>query len=334
MTSGQQSSLRRWRITLFAVFPQFVASDMSNGLPQKLEFGSRIGQSATHIGGIAVRLSASPDQHPELAGVSMREAARLEFEVDATDPSDAIALATGTIDLVIDDLSFQLQEPLQTFSMYVLDITAPLSVGEDREFMQFTSYDQYKLSRSVPMGDTHPVLVPALRDTYSQLPSRSQDALDWYIKSMHTPWDADRYIFLWVCVEILMKDSGPKIEEPTRLRCQHEIPSCPQCGKATLQVRQAASAYAYFESFGLDSTMAKDLWDMRQLVHGAKSFTKAKLDRLGELSQVLRSVAAAALRTAMGIPANEPPFVGYGVVAIGAAMGIGGTRALEVADLR
>lgn len=219
------------------------------------------------------------------------------------------------------------------YSMRVLDVTGPLAVGDEREFMQYTGYDQYKLSRSTPMGTTQTALIPALRDNYAQLSRRTQDALDWYIKSMHTPWDADRYIFLWICFEILRNATGPKVEESTRLRCGHEITECPECEKPTAQVRQAASTYAFFAMFGIQPDLAKALWDMRQLVHGAKSFKREQLERLGELLQVLRAICAAALRAAMAIPDDEPPFVGYGAAAIGVAMGLGGTTTITEADL-
>lgn len=71
---------------------------------------------------------------------------------------------------------------------------------------------------------------------------------------------------------------------------------------------------------------------MRQLVHGAKSFQREQLERLGELLQVLRAICAAALRVAMGIPDQEPPYVGYGAAAIGVAMGLGGTTTITQDD--
>lgn len=333
MTTPTEGESRRWRITLLTTFPKSLLSDMSGGFPEKLEFGTRIEKSMTDINGVSVRLAPAEGEFPELAHLHMQDPATLIIELDAPTSSEALESATTSIDLVVDDLSFQLQEPLQMYSMRVLDVTPPLHVGDEREFMQYNGYDQYKLSRSTPMGTTQTALVPTLRSDYAALSRRTQDALDWYIKSMHTPWDADQYIFLWICFEILRNSNGPKIEEPARLRCQHEIVACPKCGKLTAQVRQAASTYEYLAAFGVEQQLAKDLWGMRQLVHGSKSFKRDQLERLGELLQVLRAICAAALRVAMGIPDDSPPFVGYGAAAIGVAMGMGGTTAITEADL-
>lgn len=178
--------MRRWRITLLTTFPKSVLSDLTGGFPNKLEFGSRIRTSATEVNGTSVRLMQAEGEVPELAHVHMQDPAHLLFEVTALDPSGAVELAGPVIDLVVDDLSFQLQEPLPMYSMRVLDVTPPLVIGDQREFMQFSGYDQYKLSRTTPMGTTQTALVPALRSNYAQLPARTQDALDWYIKAMHT----------------------------------------------------------------------------------------------------------------------------------------------------
>ncbi len=333
MAPPSEEELRLWRITLLLTFPMYLLSDMSNGFPDKLEFGTRVAESITDIDGVSVRLSPAEDEFPELAGIDMRDPVNLTLELEARDSSEALDLAASSIDLVVDDLSFQLQEPLKAHTLSVLDVTPPLHVGEERQIMYWSGYDQYKLARSNGMGTTETVLVPALRHDYAVLPRRTQDALDWYIKSMHTPWDADRYIFLWICFEILRNATGPKVEEPTRLRCQHVLAECPECGKSTAQVRQAASTYEYLATFEVQPQLAKDLWGMRQLVHGSKSFKPDQLERLGELLQVLRAICADALRLAMGIPDDSPPFVGDGGVGFGVPMGVGGTTAITQADM-
>lgn len=233
-----KTSARRWRISLLTTFPKLLLSDVSQGFPAKLEFGSRIADSHASIDDVAVRLTPASGEFPELAQLLMRDPAYILVDIWAETPAAAVDLAAPVIDLVVDDLSFQLQEPLSMYSMRVLDVSPPLQVGEKREFAQWTGYDQYKLSRSTPMGTTQTAAVPALRPNYAQLPRRVQDALDWYIKALHTPWDADRYIFLWICFEILRNSGDPRLKNrpdcavATRSRSVQNAPSRrAKCGK-------------------------------------------------------------------------------------------------------
>jgi hypothetical protein len=188
-------AIRAWRVRLVTWFPKTLLSDMSKGMPDKLEFGTRVGKSSANVNGVSVSLGPAAPAAEDSADLIAPDPVFLTFDVAAVGAVDALEVAQPVIDTVIDDLSFQLQEPLRISSMTVLDLTPPVTAGDEREFMQYTGYDQFKLSRSTAMGTTHTVLVPSLRANYAELSRRTQDALDWYIKAMHTPWDADRYIF-------------------------------------------------------------------------------------------------------------------------------------------
>lgn len=264
------------------------------------------------------------------------EPVEIVITVKASDAVSGIELCTPTLDLIVDDLSFQLQCPLKVCELEILDVTEPVAIGDDRDMLIYplpNGYDQYKLSRSVAMGNVTTVTLPALRDSYESLPRRTQDALDWYIKALHAQFDVDKYIFYWIAFEVLSKAEAESVEEPTRLRCGHTLANCLECGKSTSQFRQAATAIKFIESFGVDTPVAKRLWGMRQLVHGAKSFLPEKLKELGELTQVLRYVTASALKKSLGIDQDGYPVVGAGAPSVGVPVGLGGRRPISVRDL-
>ena len=70
-----------------------------------------------------------------------------------------------------------------------------------------------------------------------------------------------------------------------------------------------------------------------QILHGAADFDSALMDRLADLSQVLRAVVTAALKGALGAPPDYPPIVQYGQLSVSPHMGLGGERSIENGDL-
>ncbi|MBI1758276.1 MAG: hypothetical protein HYR62_03490 [Actinobacteria bacterium] len=284
---------------------------------------------------IPIRLRQALDRVPDVAW-GTTEPVELVLEVMSEGAREALDLISPMLDLILDDLSFQLQEPLKVLQFEVFDVTPPLADGDQREMLLFPfpqGYDQYKLGRSAAFGEVVTTSRVALRARYAELSDQVQNALDWYTKALHSPFDADRYIFYWICFEVLRNAFAEKVKESTRLRCGHEIHSCPTCGGPTTQVRQAATTYDFLDALGVDRATAKRLWDMRHLVHGAKSFRPDQLATLGELLQILRSVALAALKLAMEIPQDSPPIVSYGAPAVVGSVCLGGTRTITVHDL-
>jgi hypothetical protein len=303
-----------------------------------LEFSSRFEESSCTIGLLEVVLR-KPWKNFTVTGISdglRTDLVELAFRVPAISNKEAIELTTPTLDLIIDDISFQMQAPLKVYELEVIDVTPPVAVGEHRESILYpvpNGYDQYKLSRSVSMVAMETVSLIRLRNSYSIFSQSAQDALDWYIKALHAQYDVDRFIFYWIAFEILYRELGEKVEEPTRLRCQHEIVACSQCGKSTSQVRQAASAQKYMATFGIDTQTAKKLWDMRQLVHGAKSFRPEKLIELATLTQILRYITLTALKYAQGKLGIDAPNVEFDAPNM-AFQALGGGRSINEGDLR
>jgi hypothetical protein len=79
--------------------------------------------------------------------------------------------------------------------------------------------------------------------------------------------------------------------------------------------------------------MAREIWEARQIMHGAKHFDSSIMDRLADLSQVLRSVVNQALKVALDIDAHEPPLVGFGALSIMPNMAMGGTSKVDANDI-
>ena len=261
--------------------------------------------------------------------------ATLFVEVAAPDASSAFDPAVDAMEPAVESLSFQLQTPLQIHSIEALDVTLPVDTAEEREFASWTGYPLRRFRpASVQLTGVLTQLIPDLTIELSALDRRQRAALDWYLKALASPFEVDQFMFLWIAFEILSDLSGYRVEGPLRTRCQHEIAECPVCRKPTTRVVQGATRQKFLEAgFGVDVTVARELWRTRQILHGAEEFDSVVMDRLAELSQVLRAVVNHALKSALGAPAEAPPLVAYGQAAISPHMGLGGTRRLDQRDL-
>lgn len=338
LNSTEGREVRQWRIEVITAFPQLIPSEGWTDLPAQLALHSRVRAQSVQVANVTVKIHPYSGPLRTTQDWGMWEPVLLRLELEAPDTAIALEICTPWLGLILDDLSFQLQEPLRAMSLEVLDITPPLSEGEQREFQLFPfpiGYDQFKLARSTPMGTTSTVAVPILQDSYDTLPERVQDALDWYIKGLHSPFDADKFVFFWICFEILRGISGTKIEVPTKLRCGCTIDSCPKCQKPTSQPRQKEMAVGFLAELHVEEDVAKRLWEMRMLVHGEKElrFTPEALADLGESLQVLRAAALLGLKRAMGKKDDESPTATSGRIAVGESFALGGLRLIEEEDL-
>jgi len=262
------------------------------------------------------------------------EPLRLHIDVQAPDAETALNAARAPVERVLDDLMFRLQAPLRVGAVSLIDTTAPVAVGQYQELHVFNSFRRWKFFATTPM-DNLPEGSPRLRDSYQPLPNRFQRALDWYVKGLNASYDADRFLFYWVALELVEagRDGRPRI--PYRAPCGHEIPSCPQCNKPTDKLAAGVSIQEYLtEELGLAPADARSLWEMRQMVHGASDlqFGSTKMNELPNLVQLLRSAVTRALKEAMGMKQDELPIVPDRSMWF-AEQGIGGSRQVRVEDL-
>jgi hypothetical protein len=330
------SMSRTFRVKALTIFPKNFVSDLSQGLPQRLQFETRVHPQKVNLSDCTLCLMpyAGPET-PWFTETLTHELVNLILKYEAETIVDAAERVPLLIDPVIDDLAFQLQEPLKVQELEFLDVTAPVTVGDQREMLLFPfpgGYDQLKLRRSTALGVAYTERTPVLRSSYAALTAKVQQARDWYIKALHASFDVDRYIFLWVSFELLRGLSGFKVEEPTKLRCGHMIARCPECNQTTSMYRQGQTTIGFLRALGLEQETADQLWRMRQIVHGARSMTTEELSTLGGLLPILRAVTLAGIKQQLGIDQGQPPILITGNPAF-SMPGLGGYRAVSESDL-
>lgn len=316
---------RRWRVEALVFAPAATKLAPDGGFPETLEFESRLSPQARIYGGTPVAIRELPKDDPRREGLPPDvEPVALFAEVDAPDPPEAVATAGRTFEPLIDLMSFDMGCPLALGQVMAIDVSPPLSSGEQRDMAIFASSPFDVNARSVEMSAIQGRLSGELPGSIDLSDSKDAAALRWFVKALGTQVLHDQFIFLWIALEILTDASGTKVEAPYVGPCHHEIPECPECGRATTRMVRGQTMKAFLQRHGVSEQSATVLWQIRQLMHGAIPFDSKKLEELGAQVQVLRAAVAKALKEQLGIPPTEPPIIassGFSIHPAMAAMG-------------
>jgi len=335
-------SIKTWQVTAQVVFPTHLPPDVdAEGnlqLPKQLRATSRVPVARREIDGAIVLIrEGDTAAMPQIQGDIRFEVAEIVVRLDAEveGPFDAAQAAVPVLDRVLESLSFQMQTALQIQSVRVLDITGSPTIGEDREFAQWSGFATPTFRpTSVPMQSLVGRIVPDPQIDLDPDDARANRALDWYLKALTAPFEADHFIFLWISCEILAADSEISVIDPFRAPCGHLIEQCPVCETSTARRVQGRSMIRWFtEGFGVEEGIAKRVWKARQMLHGAVAFESTVMEELPELTQWLRAVVVAELKRRLGIPMDEPPFAAGTGLSISPFMGVSGTAKITARDI-
>lgn len=332
------TSQQVFRVTGVLLTPALIAMPAGGGLPSKLEPIPRLTASVGHYGGMTMAF-LSPSTPVEWPGVAVHDPNWRVMEVIAdvsTEHGAAAALddVGAVLSPILDMASFLLAAPVRLGQIQVVDITPPLTVGDMREMQIHSSAPFDRNARGVSMQALAGLSSLALPLTVPLIAARVAAALRWFVKSLSTDLLHDQFMFLWVALEVLCDLAGVKVTGPYSCPNGHAIPECPECRASTTREVRGLSLRAFLEeSGGVDAATGKELWRMRQMMHGAIDFDSQKLVRLPALVQILRAAVAARLKEALGIPAGFAPIVQPEGLMIHPSAGVGGTQALTADDL-
>lgn len=334
---------RHWKISVLVGFPKLVVPieppEPGSFLPKKIGFQSRLTEK--HLGTVAglgkVALKPNPYTTLTLPAESNSDVVVISFEAHAGTPELALTKTESSLELLLDDMSFQIQAAIRALMLEVLDVTPPLMTGEEREVLLYPfpigwPYPKFQESRF--LSDATTPKVPSLRAAEGFEHGRTRAALRWYVKALATPFDVDRFAFLWIALEILCSASSSSVEKPYKAPCGHEIGSCPQCGKSTSKEVQGPTLISFLaEELCVQSATAKELWKTRQMFHGTNDLTKQAMTTLPALLVTLKSAVARGLKAAGKLPPFSLPHVAPGSIGVSKEIALGGTRKLEPKDL-
>jgi hypothetical protein len=179
--------------------------------------------------------------------------------LDASDAVQAGTVAMPIVDLVLDDLSFQFQEPLPRGQVDVTEVV-PGGIGA-RTLIAPVGLDL------VSRLEAEPSSIPNLRVRGGTLPVKLRRALRFYTSALSVRGE-EAFVLYWTSLEHLFAEEGAEVREPVTIHGHHVVEPCPACGKSTVERRHGRSMKAYLAHLGTDEAAASSLYLLRMVVHG------------------------------------------------------------------
>lgn len=323
---------RLWRVSSVLYVPTSVPTAPGGGPPTHLTFESRMPEQAMQFAAITIAIRKGRyDAH---SGDPQIEAVELVADVPAdADAWSAIRRLGPTVEAVVDRMSFEMATRLVIGPTTAVDVTPPVAVGERRALSSFSDSPFDNNARTVEMQAVSGSLLGTLPTTLDIESSEIAAVLRWFVKSLNTNLLHDQFIFLWIALETLCDLSPIKVEQPYTCRHGHAIETCPTCDAPTTQLVRGATMRAFLEHFEVSVEQGKELWAVRQMMHGAIPFDSDKLRNLGAHVQQLRAVVAADLKNHLGKQASDPPIVVAQGLTIHPAVAAEGTRPISEHDI-
>jgi hypothetical protein len=336
-------NMATWRITAVINFPIALteASPPAPGspFPQELKPLSRISQKISKdLNGILVTLEPwhEPSFPPGFLPLNSEPAA-ITLTVTGDTAENVLLQSEDLLEQIIDDLSFQLQQAVYIFQLEVLDVTPPLCSGMNREILLYPfphGYYSPKYMQSIPLANEAVAFTPEIRSDYDLKDEKVRAAMRWYVKGLATPFEVDKFAFYWISLEILCSRSDVVVEKPYTAKCGHEIPNCPVCNTSTSKEVNGLTIQKFLvEKNSIDPKLAKELWKMRQMFHGANHLSIKATKELPRLTVALRYAVLRSLKEALGILQDDFPIVTMGIPCISLGISIKGTREITEQDI-
>jgi hypothetical protein len=331
-----------WKIIATINLPNVITATVpvaAGELPKELKIAGILkGQIHYTIKNTAVKLIpwTVPSSIPDSYGPYFSPAL-ISFATEAATPNQALLQSEDFLELILDDLSFQRQCAIRVFSLDVLDVTPPVSVGMQRQVLSFPAPNGFqppKFLRSVSLGNVKPVHTLSLESEYRTEDESIRASIRWYVKALAAPFEIDKFVFYWIALEILCAQSDISVQKPYLARCGHEVPNCPTCGVSTIREVNGATIQKFLvESVGIDEKLAKEMWRMRQMFHGSNYLSAKATQELPRITMALQFAVARSLKQALNIPQDHPPVITLDTPIIRTDIALTGSREITEADL-
>lgn len=306
--------MKSWQVRLILKFPGILPENVfQGGFPEKLpepkaRYPSKITQV---INGYEFSLKTieTPPQYKLEDLVS--EFVTLSFTSDSDSAFDVLESTQNLLESILDDLALQLQFFIPVVELEILDITKPIVIGDERDYIlsQNPSFPYSKFFVEYSVNNRTINAVPKLKNEYNNINEKIRVAFRWYTKALAADFQIDKFIFFWISLELLWENSEIKKLIPYKNeKCGHEILKCPECGESTLKLLRGSSIKEYLVNFcGIGADLAKELWKMRQIMHGNNKLTPGDIKSIPNMNTILNSVVLISLKRYLNLPLDDIP---------------------------
>jgi hypothetical protein len=268
------------------------------------------------------------------------DVALLAFRMEANGFDVALSKAQPLMETIIDHFAFQVQSSIPILSLDLLDVTPPLELDEERDIQIWGQAAALLTPKFMPMGpdfrwNEQALTQPTLEGLPGAMDEKLRMVMWWYVKALDTPYVVDRFLFLWTAAEISWERSDFRVTGAYKADCGHTILDCPTCTAPVDRLMRGASIREYLSAIGgLPEEKVKQLWEIRQAVHGRNVFREDRISAVSDLCGWLRNIVFNILRMELNWPEEMGPYLTeQGGPTLRAGMALGGRHKLSESDL-
>lgn len=284
------------------------AINKDGGLPEKMNFEPVYEEAGNPLTIDDVTLSIHPwiesREKTDAKGLMAYDRAILRAETTISNEDLMFEKVGELLDTIYDRMFFLLQKPVYTGKVWV---TKPDGVTDQHSA-------DFRLCSKSSVGNTTLLERGAeskwLKIELVDLPTdkKIDFALHWYRKAIAELVTVDKFIFLWIALEIMCNRHGDKVEVTSE---------CVECGHKTTSMGIGRTIRSYLTSFiGIPDQQARDLWSIRQVVHG-RSLNQDQENKLGHLTGLLHCCVTNALKQALNLDHTMRPLPPKQVMHVG-----------------
>jgi hypothetical protein len=227
------------------------------------------------------------------------------FDVEADKPATGLPPeAEIYLDELSDQLGFFWNYPVTIYDLSLVDVTLPAGVGDVRNTMIIAGYNLPKHRRSnFKLQDQH-----IGEPNFFEMHEPVRAALRWHSAASINQPDAQRFVALWIALEILARHKVAVTSAPYVAPCGHTIATCPECERSTEKSVEGKRMKSFLiDHLGATKADADMLWDVRQLVHGRHRFRPKDIEKMPRATGLLWTIVRRALGTELGLTYEGDP---------------------------
>jgi len=226
------------------------------------------------------------------------------------DPMKFLEVRGEKIELILDNLAFQLQAPIPIKYVEVIDITDPVELGEEREIIAANIYPRIQKDTELDFIETWRTSINT-RIIKEELDDDIVAALRWFSKGISTKIVVDRFTSFWIALEILTAPTKPR--EKIFFHCFHcgyDIESCPECSHSTKHFPNAKERIENYlvNELGVERREFLKVWEVRQIFHGRNTLQSEDLQPIIDATVDLKKMLVANLKMKLGATKQDDPF--------------------------
>lgn len=250
------------------------------------------------------------------------------FDVMSDEPATTLPPeAEIYLDELSDQLGFVWNYPVAVYDLSIVDVTQPVNVGDVRNTKMMAGYHLPKHRPSnFNLSDQQ-----AGETDFDNLAEPVRAALRWYSAALIVQPDAQRFVTLWIALEILARHSVEIASSPYVASCGHTIPECPECGRSTERSVEGKRMRSFLsDQMQVERSDVEMLWKVRQLVHGAHRFRPKDVEVMPRATGILWAIVRRAIGAELGLSYESDLVSPFAY----SWMAMSGTRPLTEEDLR